>query len=290
MADNTYATENDCCASIAAGIRAGDIVPYLGPGVLDGVTEVDTGAAIPADSDSLILAMTDGQPMSPRLMYEFPRAAMHLENKKGRKFLETFLEKTYLQKRWQQSQFHTWLADQDAKYVVDTNRDIQLQTLYQPKPHNLIVGVARIAAHPYRFDIYQWQDDQYQLVELDAVDTSLPVLFKPMGSPLPKPSFIASDADFVDYITELMGGFAIPAWIKEKRKQKQYVFLGMRFTKDTERMVMSDIIYDAKTQAGWAFIPEPTEKERRYLDKRGIEIIEQDWQSLVLPEQASVAV
>lgn len=51
------------------GIRTGSIVPYLGPGTLNGVTNKLDGAAIPADSDSLIMAMTNGQPMSPRLMY-----------------------------------------------------------------------------------------------------------------------------------------------------------------------------------------------------------------------------
>ena len=41
---------------------------------------------IPADSESLIYAMNDGKPMAPRLMYEFPRAAMNLENKKSLEF------------------------------------------------------------------------------------------------------------------------------------------------------------------------------------------------------------
>ncbi|MFD2407140.1 hypothetical protein ACFSVK_17660 [Azorhizophilus paspali] len=68
---------------ILAQLGSGDIVPYLGPGVLHGVVDRDTGKPIPADSDSLILAMTGGRPMSPRLMYEFPRAAMHMENKKA---------------------------------------------------------------------------------------------------------------------------------------------------------------------------------------------------------------
>jgi hypothetical protein len=45
----------------------------------------------------------------------------------------------------------------------------------------------------------------------------------------------------------------------------------MRFTRDTERMVMSDIIYAADEPAGWAFIPEPTDKERRFcLDGQGV--------------------
>ncbi|TVZ38783.1 SIR2-like protein [Alteromonadaceae bacterium 2753L.S.0a.02] len=264
------------------GIQKGDIVPYIGPGSLAGVTSKQDGADIAADSDSLIMAMTDGQPLSPRLMYEFPRAAMHLENKKGRSFIENCLTKLYGDTAWSESELHKWLSDLNAPYVIDVNRDTQLQNFYASREHTLVVGVARIAAHPYRFDIYHYANGEYKLIELDAVKKELPVLFKPLGSPLPKPSYIASDADFVDYITELMGGFAIPSWLKDYRQGKQYLFMGMRFTRDTERMVMSDIIYSADQKlTGWAMIAEPTDKEKRFLAKKNIEIIEQDWVSLL---------
>ncbi|SMF28084.1 SIR2-like domain-containing protein [Alteromonadaceae bacterium Bs31] len=277
-------------SQLIEGIQSGAIVPYLGPGVLQGVTKLGSDEAIPADSDSLILAMTNGQPMSPRLMYEFPRAAMHMENKKGRSFLEKFLQTTYGETAWTDSVFHKWLSDLKAPYVVDSNRDKQLLDLYKNRPHTLVVGVSRIAAHPYRFDIYEYKDETYTLVELDEVNKNLPVVFKPLGCPVPKASFVASDADFVDYITELMGGFAIPSWLKDYRKQKQYVFLGMRFTRDTERMVMSDIIYSADENiSGWALITEPTVKERRFLAKKNIEIIEQEWLSLIDTKNSNAA-
>ena len=70
--------------------------------------------------------------------------------------------------------------------------------------------------------------------------------------------YIASDADYVDYITELMGGFSIPPEVKELRKGKQYLLIGLRLNRDTERMVMADIIYAAHTPPGWVLIAEPT--------------------------------
>ncbi|HDZ59952.1 MAG TPA: SIR2 family protein, partial [Actinobacteria bacterium] len=109
----------------------------------------------------------------------------------------------------------------------------------------------------------------------------LPVLFKPMGTPRPEPTFIASDADYVDYLTELMGGFAIPAFLKRYRRNRRYLFLGLRLTRDTERMVSADITYGAGTPRGWALIPEPTEKERRFCARRDIEIIQADSAALL---------
>lgn len=259
--------------AILSALGEGNLVPYLGAGALAGVTNPATGQAIPADSDSLILAMNNGQPMAPKLMYEFPRAAMNVELKKGRSSLTKFLDRTYRDTVWSPSPLHTWLADQGLPYVVDVNRDTLLQTAYAGRPHTLIVGVARIAGTAYRFKVYHYDGAAYREVDQDAVDTTLPVLFKPLGTPLPQSNYIASDADFVDYITELMGGFAIPGFLKRMRQGRRYLLLGLRLNRDTERMVLADIRFGAAQPAGWALMPEANDKEKRFLDKLGIELV-----------------
>jgi len=267
-------------SEIIAGIKSGQVIPYLGPGVLQGVENTETGEAIPADSDSLIYAMNDGKPMAPKLMYEFPRAAMNLELKRGRSFVTKFLTKLYRDNEWTRSSFHEQLADLKPHYIIDINRDTQLQEIYSDTPHTLIVGVSRIGGTDYRFKIYHFDGCSYGEVEQEQVDPGLPVLFKPMGTPLPEPNYIASDADYVDYITELMGGFAIPSFLKGYREEKQYVFLGMRMKRDTERMVLSDITYGSDAPKGWALIPEPTAKEQRFCARQNITVIDADWQDL----------
>jgi hypothetical protein len=262
--------------NIFSGLSDGSVVPYLGAGALNGVIDPATGKAIPADSDSLILAMNNGQPMAPKLMYEFPRAAMNVELKRGRSAVNKFLDKTYRDTQWSTSALHAWLAQQKLPYIVDANRDTQLQKQYTSTPHTLIVGIARMSGKDFRFRIFKYDGAGYSAVEQEAVDTSLPILFKPLGTPLPESNYIASDADFVDYITELMGGFAIPSFVKRLRQNKRYLLLGQRLNRDTDRMVFSDIIFGADKPAGWALIPHPTDKEKRYLDKLGIEIVNAD--------------
>lgn len=266
---------------LVEGIRNGSIVPYLGPGVLRDVVDASNGSPIPADSDSLILAMNGGKPMSQRLMWEFPRAAMDVELKRGRKAVDRFLDTTYGDTQWTRSPLHDWLADILPRYVIDINRDTQLQQSYAETPHILIRGIARIGGTDYRFRIHQYDGAQYREVEQTEVDPSLPILFKPMGSPLPDPTYIASDADYVDYITELMGGFAIPDFLKHYRKEKQYLLLGMRLVRDTERMILSDMIYAAGEPHGWVLLPEPTDKERKFCASKGLQIIEADWTDLL---------
>jgi hypothetical protein len=272
---------------LLAGLKDGSIVPYLGAGVLADVKNVSTGEAIPADSDSLIIAMNGGKPMAPKLMYEFPRAAMNIELKRGRSTVTKFLNRVYGETSWTRGAVHDWLKEIAPPYVIDINRDTQLQDSYAAAPHNLIVGIARIAGTAFRYKIYRWDGAAY--ASTPSIDTTIPILFKPMGTPRPEGVYIASDADYVDFITELMGGFSIPPEIKELRKGKQYLLMGMRLNRDTERMVMADMIYAASEPPGWIFLKDPTPKEIRYCKKIGLEIIDSDVFSFMSESQTETA-
>lgn len=273
-----------------AGLRDGSIVPYLGAGVLADVRSKTDGRPMPATSDQLILAMNNGQPMAPKLMYEFPRAAMNVELKKGRSTVTRFLDTTYGKTEWTRSAFHEWLKGVNAPYVIDINRDTQLQDSYAGQPHTLIVGCARIGGTAFRFKLHAWDGQAYSEIQPEQAALNLPILFKPMGTPRPHPTYIASDADYVDYITELMGGFAIPAPLKKYRQDKQYLVIGMRLNRDSERMVLSDIIYGAREGAtGWVLMPEANDKERRFCKKMGLEIVEGELAELMGVEKQEAA-
>ena len=263
-------------SEILSGLYDNTVIPYLGPGVLfDSVSKLNH-EPIPADSESLILAMNGGKPMAPKLMYEFPRAAMNQELKRGRNFITQFLDKTYGEKKWTRASIHEWLSEWRPKYVIDINRDTQLQDSYADEEHTLIVGLSRVIGTAYRFKIFHYDGSQYFEIGQNEVNLNVPVLFKPMGTPKPESNYVASDADYVDYITELMGGFAIPDFLKDYRKGKKYLLLGLPLNRDSERMVMSDIVYGADEHKGWFFRKNPTDKEKRFSERQGFELIEAD--------------
>lgn len=261
-------------AELLAGLKSGGIVPYLGPGVLADVRAFDDGRPLPATSDELILAMNGGRPMAPKLMYEFSRAAMNVELKRGRAAVTKFLDATYGATGWSRAAVHDWLKGLRPPYVIDINRDTQLLDSYADVPHLLVLGCARIGGTNYRFRLFMHDGRDYAAILPEQAPTHLPVLFKPMGAPRPESSYIASDADYVDYITELMGGFALPGFVKALRRGKRYLLLGLRLRRDTERMVLSDLIYGAAEPAGWALIENPSDKERRFCQRLGIEIVD----------------
>jgi len=258
------------------GIASGHIVPILGPDSQTGCRDADTGSPLPAQGDDLILAMTGGKPLSPKLMTEFSRAAMNLEFKKGRKFIERFLTELYEDRTWTVSPQMRWIVAAKPRYVVDLNRDSVLPGLFAGTPHVLVQGIARLSKAQPRYRAFLHDGCAYELLPEDmAPPEGLPVLFKPLGCARPQPSYIASDADFVDYITELMGGFAIPPFLKSYRTGRQYLIAGVRLKKDTERMVVRDIAYDADPQAGgWLVADSPSPKECRFADHLGLAIVD----------------
>jgi hypothetical protein len=269
-------------SELIEGLKSGQIIPCLGVNALKECVHKETGEAIPADSDSLILAMNNGQKMPDKLMWEFSRAAMNQELKKGRSYVTNFLDNCYGKDVWTRTAVHNWLAELKPKYLIDINRDMLLQTGYGDAPHNLMLGVARIKGPQYRFKIFYFDGSDYTEIQPEEMDFSLPLLFKPMGSPMPESNYIASDADFVDYLTELRGGFGIPKQLKEYRKGKQYLFIGMRFTRDTQRMILSDLMYGAaEPVTGWILLPEHTPKEQRFCAHLGVEIINADIDDLL---------
>jgi hypothetical protein len=267
--------------AFATGLHDGSIVPYLGPGVIADVVSTANGQPMPATSDQLIIGLNNGKPMAPKLMYEFPRAAMNVELKRGRSAVNRFLDSTYAPSSWTRAAVHDWLAGFMPRYVIDINRDAQLLDTYAGTAHILVLGCARISGTDYRFKLYAYDGVTYTKITPEQADPALPVLFKPMGAPRPEPSYIASDADYVDFITELMGGFAIPVHIKKLREGKRYLLLGMSLNRDTERMVLADMIYAAAAPSGWALIAEPTDKERRFCKKLGLEVVEADVMDLI---------
>jgi hypothetical protein len=71
-----------------------------------------------------------------------------------------------------------------------------------------------------------------------------------------------------------MGGFGVPACVKQYRQGKQYLMIGVPLTRDTERMMLADLTYGAADPKGWAVIETPTDKERRFCRRQRIEIIQ----------------
>jgi len=247
-------------------LQEGTLIPFLGMGIFKDTVAKD-GSSLPYDSDSMILALNNGRAMSPRLMYEYSRAAMSLEQRKGREFIVQMTNHIFSSKEYELPAAYQWLSHFKPKYVIDTNLDDSLQKVYANDDHFLVTGISRITADYDRYIIYKYEasSQTYSQIAKEELTLDLPILFKPMGSTKPQMNFIISDADFVDWLTEAMGGYAIPTVLKEYRKDKEYLFLGVDFSKDTFRMVANEITIGLK--GGYVLFnkEELTKKEDKFI-------------------------
>ncbi|HFU75549.1 MAG TPA: hypothetical protein ENK66_04810 [Arcobacter sp.] len=264
---------NDTIQTIKKEIRNQTTVPYFGLGIFAGVTTKD-GEEMPYDSDSMILKMNNGRPMSERLMFEYSRAAMHLEQRRGIEYMTQLINYIYT-KDFDPIPLQKAVVDMLPRYIIDTNRDSKIQELLAYEPHVLIIGKARIMADKNRYEVYEWdvENKKYFLVDEEILETANKIIFKPMGSTIPEPSFIISDADYVDWLTEAMGGFALPPVLKTYRKTKKYLFLGTSFDRDTDRMVANELTLDL--EGGYVITDkELGKKEKKFVDKHNLEVID----------------
>jgi hypothetical protein len=267
------ATLDETIEMIKKELRNQTTVPYFGLGIFED-TKTKEGEQMPYDSDSLILMMNNGRAMSPRLMFEYSRAAMHLEQRRGVDYIQQMMNWIYT-KEFEPTPLQKAIVDMQPRYIIDTNRDSKIQELLAYEPHTVIIGKSRILDNDYRYEVYEWdmENQKYFQVEEAALDDAKKILFKPMGTTLPEPSFVISDADYVDWLTEAMGGFAVPSILKTNRKTKKYLFLGTAFDRDTDRMVANELTIDLE---GGYFIKEGSlsKREQKFLDKHNIEHVE----------------
>jgi hypothetical protein len=262
----------DVIERIKKELRNQTTVPYFGLGIFEG-TKTKEGEEMPYDSDSMILKMNNGRAMSPRLMFEYSRAAMHLEQRRGVDYMTQLINHIYT-KDFDPTPLQKSIVDMQSRYIIDTNRDTKIQELLAYEPHYLIVGKARIMADKERFEVYEYdvENKKYFLVDDTALDDATKILFKPMGSPLPEPTFVISDADYVDWLTEAMGGFALPSILKTYRKTKKYLFLGTYFDRDTDRMVANELTMDL--EGGYVISDkELNRKEKKFIEKHNLELL-----------------
>jgi hypothetical protein len=262
--------------NIKSALIDGSLIPFIGNGVFYH-TKDSQGNQMPYDSNSLSLAINSGRAMSERLMYEYTRTAMTIEQRRGRDYIVQMMNHIY-SVDYQLPQVYELLKETKPKYVIDVTMDDSLQKVYADVDHTLIIGTSRLGAEYDRFLLYTYvaSTQTYTRITQEEFELGGTILFKPMGSNVPELSYIVSDADFVDWLTEAMGGYALPQKLKEYRKDKSYLFMGVDFSKDTFRMVAHELTYDLGDSYWVNDASELTKSENRFVKNHNTTLIESD--------------
>lgn len=253
---------NTLPSTVIAGLEAGTLAPYLGPGLL----ALCDGPTPPAEPVALAGALTSRVAVPGKIKHRLTAAAQFIENFKHRKTLVKAMNEIFAAPT-QASLLHRWLAALPAPLIVDTWYDNTLRQALQAQRSDWaeVQGLAQSEHFGTWTGCY---DAQGAL--LAEVPQPRTLLYKPWGGHAPAGNYLVSDSDFVEVLTEIDIQTPIPATVQARRASLGFVFLGCRFNDQLPRAFARQIL---KRSAGphFAVLPdEPTRMEARFLAEQGI--------------------
>lgn len=253
--------------AIGDGLRAGRLIPYLGPALL----EVENSACVPTTDAALVARLVAGQPVPARIRRNLTAVAQYIENFRHRnalraRMLEVFSTPT-------PPVFpHRFLAGLEGlPLIVDTWYDdallVALGECRETTAWGQVQGVSR-AEHRDKWCAYFRADSDPAAA--DEASRWATLVYKPIGCIRPAGNFLISDSDYVEVLTEIDIQTPVPAEVMARRKMCGFLFLGCRFTTQLERIYARQIM---KRSAGphWAVIDGGlTRNEARFLTEQRI--------------------
>ncbi|MCR6667712.1 MAG: SIR2 family protein [Methyloversatilis sp.] len=268
-------------AEIEAGLRAGRVVPYLGPGMLSLVPQY----AVPGTPEALVALLTAKVTVPHKIRSRLTQAAQFIENFKHRKTVVDLMNNAFAAAP-SASPLHAWLASLNLPLIVDTWYDEAMSTALHEA--GVKWGEVQGLSQSEHFGNWTgWYDRDGNPLPDRAPDWAT-LLYKPIGSTSPAGNYLVSDSDYVEVLTEIDIQTPIPQEVQALRSGRSFLFLGCRFNDQLTRSFARQIM-KRSSDRHWALLPdEPTRMEAKFLAEQNITRIALPLDSLAaLPAQAA---
>jgi len=250
----------DALNEVASGRR----IAYLGPEV-----SALSGGGAPT-SPLALCKMIEAEVRAPRRASgNLWSVAQYVESRKFRATLDTLVRKAFAAPAEQPNPVHDWLARVRPPMVVDTWYDDGILRAFGQGRDDwgLVQGVSRNGAW---IDIFTRAYDSHGAEVAQAEPGWPSLIYKPHGLANPGSSYLMSDSDYVEVLTEIDIQRPIPEEVQHRRTGRPFLFLGCRFDDQMLRIFARQIA--KRSAAGHiALLPGPiTRMEGRFLDELGI--------------------
>ena len=209
-------------ADVAARLRAGTIVPYLGPGLAE-----TSKPAAPMNPEALAAFFGTKVALPRRAKGNAWAAAQHIESYKHRSTVTALMSEAFATPV-EPTPLHHFLASLRLPMIVDSWYDGAMRAaLGQRSDWGEIQGITRAGIGEDRW--YRFYDAAGAEADRSAANGWKTLLYKPHGSVAPAKNFLISDADYVEVLTEIDIQTPIPDAVKDRRTERDFVFIGCRF-------------------------------------------------------------
>ncbi|WP_042270727.1 SIR2 family NAD-dependent protein deacylase [Paraburkholderia heleia] len=250
--------------TIASQIGAGNVIPYLGPGML----ALCPDARVPETPDALAQIMTARVSVPHKIRNRLTQAAQFIENFKHRKSVVSIMNEAFASAPTP-SALHRALAASGAGLYVDCWYDDTFATaLANARPPGCWVQVQGLSQSEHFGQWFGAYDASG--APLADVPAAGALLYRPIGARAPAANYLVSDSDYVEVLTEIDIQTPIPAAVQAWRTGRSFLFLGCRFDDQLARSFARQIM-KRSSDTHWAVLPdEPTRMEARFLDEQRI--------------------
>lgn len=243
-------------------VAGGKRIAYLGPGV----SELSGGTA-PTTPEALC-AKIEAEVRAPRRASgNMWSVAQYVESRKFRATLNDIVQRAFADSGAGANPIYDWIARVKPPMVVDVWYDDGLLDAMKPGNWGLVQGVSRNGEW---IDIFTRTYDSAG-TEIDAPDPAWETLvYKPHGRAAKGSSFLLSDSDYVEVLTEIDIQRPIPEEVQARRTGRPFLFVGCRFDDQMLRTFARQIVKRSST-GHIAVIEGPlTRMEQRFMEELGI--------------------
>ncbi|WP_035727959.1 SIR2 family NAD-dependent protein deacylase [Bradyrhizobium murdochi] len=249
---------------VANRLRAGSIVPYLGPGLAD-LSKTDA----PSTPEALAGFFATKVALPRRAKGNVWASAQHIESNKHRSTVTALMAQAFAAPV-EPTPLHHHLAALSLPVIVDAWYDGEMRAaLGKHEGWGEVQGISRAGIGEDRW--YRFYDAEGREVDRAVAQSWTTVLYKPHGGVLPARNFLISDADYVEVLTEIDIQTPIPDVVKERRNGRRFLFIGCRFNDQLLRTYARQL---TKRSAGVHYaIVEPdvlSRNELRFLVEQGL--------------------
>lgn len=251
-------------ANVVGRLRAGKVIPYLGPGL----TEL-SNPRVPMTPEALAAFFGTKVALPRRAKGNAWAAAQHIESMKHRSTVSALMTEAFAPPV-EPTQLHHYLASLRVPMIVDTWYDgVMRSALAQRSDWGEIQGITRAGIGEDRW--YRFYDAAGAEADRSAAEKWTTILYKPHGSIAPAKNFLISDADYVEVLTEIDIQTPIPDAVKDRRTERSFLFIGCRFHDQLLRTYARQITKRSAAQHYVIVDPETlTKNELRFFMTQGI--------------------
>ncbi len=256
-------------SEVAKGIVAGELIPFLGPDLLEANDDED--CPVPASTRALVDRLTQTVGVPGRIRNNLWSSAQYIETHRHRVTLTRMMADIFKPVP-KPGALHSWLATlTSVPLVVDTWYDATLTSAFSAAGRTDWGQVQGVTRNGETRDIYfrAFAADGSEVEPSDSAGWAT-TIYKPHGSVWPATNFLVSDSDYVEALTEIDIQTPIPARVQDLRSSRGFAFLGCRFYDQMLRTYARQIIKRSKGPH-YAVLPEDiTRNEAKFLAEMDI--------------------